>query len=135
MQIEQTLHGYDDGHRLLASSAKLDLEEERTLDLLSDLSGYLPAGTDFESYDTGYPCGRFYVLSRTWLDRAGRRSGTVFTHSLLLPRNEVAVLSTIAALDPLYMKPNPPVDRDAYRRSVSRMAVVPPDPWLPSVTR
>ncbi len=135
MRIEQTLHGYDDGHRLLASSTELALDEERTLDLLSDLSGYIPAGTDFESYDTGYPCGRFYVLARTWLDRAGRRGGTVFTHSLLLPRHQVAELSTIAALDALYMKPSHPVDRDAYRGSVSLLPFAPREAWLHSSSR
>lgn len=135
MRIEQTLHGYDDGHRQLASSIKLAPDEERALDLLSDLSGYIPAGTDFESYDTGYPCGRFYVLARTWLDRAGRRGGTVFTHSLLLPRNEVGELSTLTALDALYMKPSHPVDREAYRRWVSLLPFTSGEPWLPSATR
>jgi hypothetical protein len=135
MWIEQTLHGYDEGHRLLASSTSLNLDEERALDMLSDLSGYLPAGTDFESYVTGYPCGRFYVFARTWLDREGRRSGTVFTHSLLLPRGEVAELSTVAALDLLFMKPLHPVARDAYRQGFSWSPIPPLEPWLPTTAR
>lgn len=39
LQFEQTLHGYDNGHRLLASSLALDAKDERALLSMSDLSG------------------------------------------------------------------------------------------------
>ncbi|MEZ4301073.1 MAG: hypothetical protein R3B70_39420 [Polyangiaceae bacterium] len=135
MLVEQTLHGYSDGHRLLSSSVDLSQEEERALDMLSDLSGYLPPGTDFESYTTGYPCGRYYVLARTWLDRAARRSGTVLTHSLLFSRDDIASVNLTAVLDSLCPKPRTPVERDVYRVSLDWTPTSAPDPPLPVVSR
>lgn len=133
--LEQTLHGYDEGHRLLAFSTRLEPEEERTLDLLSDLSGYLPHGTDFTHYDTGYPCGRFYVLSRTWPDRAGKRSGTVFTHSLLIPRTACAEIHTLTSLSSHFRLPSHPVDSLSYRQSLSFSSFEPSQPMLSSMAR
>lgn len=135
MQIEQTLHGYDDGHRLLASSVRLEPEEERSLDLLSDLSGYVPAGTDFTDYETGYPCGRFYVFARTWPDRMGKRSGTVFTHSLLLPREACAALGSLGALRSLFRLPTHPVDRLSYRTAPSWAPIETSEPLLAPLAR
>ena len=82
--IHQALHGYREGHRLIASSLSLDRDDEYRMSLLSDLSGPGPE-SGFDSYLTGYPLpsGR-YVLARTWLDRAAERPGCVWTHSLLL---------------------------------------------------
>ncbi|MEP7122658.1 MAG: hypothetical protein ABJE95_17170 [Byssovorax sp.] len=133
--LEQTLHGYDEGHRLLASSTRLEAEEERTIDLLSDLSGYLPHGTDFEQYETGYPCGRFYVLSRTWPDRQGKRTGTVFTHSLLIPRSACAEIRSVTSLSAHFRLPSHPVDRASYQESLRFSPFESPEPLLSPVAR
>ncbi len=83
--IDQAFHGYDQGHRLLAASTTLHPSESTLLDRLSDLSGFLPNGTEIPEYLTMFPCGRFYVFARTWPDHLGTRGGTVLTHSLLVP--------------------------------------------------
>ncbi len=65
--IHQTVHGYSDGHRLLASSCRIPKEAERVLLLLSDLSGS-SGGEKFDPYLTAYPVAStdFYALARTW---------------------------------------------------------------------
>ncbi len=84
MIVAETFHGYDGGHRLLDSKGDISELEHSILAPLSDLSGPLPRGVDFDSYLSGFPCGRYYAVSRTWLDRKGTRAGTVATHTLLL---------------------------------------------------
>ena len=54
VSVEQTLHGYKDGHRLLASSVKLDAASARSMLVLSDmLTSVLRTGE--QSYVSGYP--------------------------------------------------------------------------------
>lgn len=85
MKIGQTLHGYADGHRLLATSPDVSTAALRRLDRTTDLTGYLPNGVDFDVYHTGYPIEDRYALSATWLDPTAPRGGAVLTHTLLLP--------------------------------------------------
>jgi hypothetical protein len=117
--LAQTLHGYDQGHRLLASGGDLDQREFALLDRLSDLSGYLPTGTRFDRYHTGFPCGRYYALACTWTDLAATRSGTVLTHTLLLPRGEARALEELWGLTLLHRRPRGAGDREAYREPLS----------------
>ena len=88
--IEQQVHGYRGGHQLLASSLTLGPEDQDLVDRLSDLSGPLTAGQDFAPYLTSYPLpsGRFYVIARTWQDKAAVRAGCVLTRSLLVPMQD-----------------------------------------------
>lgn len=111
--IPQTLHGYDGGHHLLASGGNLSEDETQALDRLSDLSGYLPDGVEFESFHSGFPCGRYYAISRTWPDRLAKRGGTVLTHTLLLPLGSLEHLTDPCALP--FRKPIDAEDRDAYK--------------------
>jgi hypothetical protein len=105
-RLAQTLHGYDQGHRLLASTeGLLDARELALLDRLSDLSGYLPSGTSFDRYHTGFPCGRYYALACTWPDASAARAGTVLTHTLLLPRSEARGLNDLWALAAHHQQP------------------------------
>jgi hypothetical protein len=55
--VQQTLHGYGDGHRLLAGSVPLSSQDARTMLVMSDLSGALPK-LDRHGYLTGYPSTR-----------------------------------------------------------------------------
>lgn len=116
--IGQTLHGYDEGHRLLARSGDLDDTTLALLDRMTDLSGYMPPGFEFDRYLTGYPVGRHYVLSATWSDRSAARRGTVFTHSLLLPTESVGQLS-LPALVQLHRRPGPSEDHSAWTSALS----------------
>jgi hypothetical protein len=117
--LAQTLHGYDQGHRLLSSGGDLDERELSLLDRLSDLSGYLPTGTSFDRYHTGFPCGRYYAFACTWTDLAATRAGTVLTHTLLLPRGEARVLEDFWGLSLLHRRPRGASDREAYREPLS----------------
>lgn len=102
MKVDQAWFGYDAGHGKLAASIELTGHELRVLEGMSDLSGYLDRGQSYEHYDMGYPCGRFYALSRTWPDLANPRPGTVFTHVLLLDPRDVSAITDLAGLDELF---------------------------------
>lgn len=128
LELAQTLHGYDQGHRLLAEGGDLSDDERSILDRLSDLSGYLPSGVVFERYYTGFPCGRYYAFACTWLDTAAPRGGTVLTHTLLIPRERLASLSDLFALRAVHRRPATAEERAPYRRPLS-VTVVPLQQW------
>jgi hypothetical protein len=82
--IDQTLHGYRDGHRLLAASPGVRPEERRGIGRNSDLSGPVPSGYHWGRYWTGYPVGDRWAFAATWPDHAAPRRGAVWTHTLLI---------------------------------------------------
>jgi hypothetical protein len=123
LALAQTLHGYDQGHRLLSSSGDLDERELALLERLSDLSGYLPPGTRFDSYFTGFPCGRYYAVASTWLDVTATRAGTVLTHTLLIPMSVAISLEDFWSLTPLHRRPQGAGDRQSYREPLSLPAL------------
>ena len=87
MRIEQVLHGYKDGHQLLASSTKaLSPSDRRKMALLSDWNEYVSAQEDDSSYLTCYPLpdSPYFVVAKTWYADEKERPGCVWTHSLLL---------------------------------------------------
>ena len=87
MKIEQVLHGYSDGHQLLASSTTaLSLSDRRKMALLSDWNEYVSAQEDDSSYMMCYPLpdSPFYVVAKTWYADEKERPGCVWTHSLLI---------------------------------------------------
>ncbi|XUJ36588.1 hypothetical protein ACQ5SK_18540 [Bradyrhizobium japonicum] len=55
-QIHQLLHGYRNGHELLAGSVKLPPGDAELVARLSDLSGTLQSDVRFQPYVTIYPC-------------------------------------------------------------------------------
>ncbi|SHI10396.1 hypothetical protein SAMN02745823_02442 [Sporobacter termitidis DSM 10068] len=91
--IHQTLHGYSNGHHLLASSTILSDATKRKMDILSDLSGP-DLSKGFESYYSGYflENEQFLVLAKTWYANEMSRPGCVWTHSLLLGLNDIEYL-------------------------------------------
>ena len=93
IHVAQALHGYRNGHDLLASSHHLSREEGRALLELSDLSGSAARTRGFESYISGYPVPgeRLYAFARTWLAAEGTRPGSVWTHTLLLTPEQLAI--------------------------------------------
>jgi len=105
IRIEQALHGYSQGHRLLAHSGALHSDELDQLARLSDLAGYLPTGLSFEHYVTGFPCGRFYAFASTWPDLDAPRGGAVLTHTLLIPTSNASNLVDLFALSGLHRFP------------------------------
>ena len=84
--VERQVHGYRQGHQLLAASAQLPKEDQSVIDRLSDVAGPLRPRERFESYLTAYPLpsGESFVLARTWQDLTVARAGCVRTLSLIL---------------------------------------------------
>ena len=104
--IDQALHGYGDGHRLLAASCKFDKESSHRMLLMSDLlTSALRDGKD--SYLCGYPlrsAGQ-YVLARTWLAPELSRPGCVWTHSLVLDNQVLVSASSMWDVMELHRRP------------------------------
>lgn len=103
--VNQALHGYQNGHQLLAASTNLSLAAKRTLLFQSDLTGSIEQG--FESYITGYPIkgSNHYVFARTWYAPEMERPGCVWTHSLLLDLADIGKLPDLTILNSLFKRP------------------------------
>ena len=86
MIIEQTLHGYNKGHGLLASSFPVRPNNDSSLmSVLSDWTGFRnELGED--SYMTFYPLsnGEKYAFAKTWYAEEMERPGCVWTHTLIV---------------------------------------------------
>lgn len=99
IKVDQTLHGYSEGHRLVDGSLKLPQSDARTMLVLSDASG---SGSRIppDGYLTGYPLAESgkYVIARTWAAPEMSRPGCVWTHSLLI---DFADLARLASADDL----------------------------------
>lgn len=107
IQLDQTLHGYGDGHQLLASSLNLTREQQWQMLVMSDLSGHsFRAG--FDSYITGYPLedGGHYCLARTWFAPELPRPGCVWTHTILISDTDVAQISDFQSVLPHFRRPS-----------------------------
>lgn len=104
VRIDQVFHGYDRGHKELASSILLDEDSRATMLVYSDLLADLGDGKD-ASYLACYPLpsASRHVLARTWLAGAGYRPGSVWTHSLVLDYQALALFADLVALEPLLM--------------------------------
>jgi hypothetical protein len=120
--VQQALHGYGDGHRLLAGSVSLVPADARTMLVLSDASG---GSTEFpnDGYLTGYPLGSSgkFVLARTWAAPEMSRPGCVWTHSLLIDFADLATLRSAAVLTSLFRRP----DGSSRRRYEAALKVRP----------
>jgi hypothetical protein len=105
-QLHQMLHGYADGHRLIASSTTLPPADLRLMLQLSDSAG-LGARIPDAGYLTGYPLtnARFFVVARTWAAPSMPRPGCVWTHSLLIAFEDLAQIEALEAIDGLFRRP------------------------------
>ncbi|SDM48069.1 hypothetical protein SAMN05216360_102215 [Methylobacterium phyllostachyos] len=105
-EIHQAIHGYAEGHTLLASSIRLDKRDARTMLVLSDLAGSGGIIGE-EGYITGYPLpvSGYYVLAKTWLAPEMRRPGCVWTHSLIIKADRLDAIARHAFPDELFARP------------------------------
>ncbi len=110
--LQQTLHGYQNGHQLLNASTDLLPEEKKMLLYQSDLSGS-NFDDGFRTYITGYPLsgGRYYTLARTWYANEMKRPGCVWTHSLLINLSDLGKIPELAYLNDLFRRP----EQDDYK--------------------
>lgn len=119
MKFDQCLFGYDDGHRLLASSLPLGTETS----FLTELSDLAP-GTIFnqsEGYWTGLPVPGIsrYVLMRTWPAPEMSRPGCVWTHALLLEPALFESIEDLSVLQAFAIRPKGLVDKERYREPLT----------------
>jgi hypothetical protein len=83
--IQQFLFGYQDGHRMLASSDDSDQDFAWFLQRISDAPNSF-ASVPEGGITFGFPSdGGRYVLGRTWPAPEANRPGAVWTHILVLP--------------------------------------------------
>ena len=113
--IDQALHGYEGGHRLLSVSRKINSRNQHAALQLSDRTvppNYLPPS----GYLTGYPFADdgVYVFSRTWAAPEMHRPGCVWTHSLLIAFTDLAQVNDIGQLTTLFRKPDASRDHSGY---------------------
>lgn len=104
--VHQLLHGYDGGHKLLASSRELPSTVARKILVQSDLSGSIPPKA-FETYLTGYPLLEIsaYAFARTWYAPEMPRPGCVWTHTLLVEVNDIAIIPSLSSLLDCFTRP------------------------------
>ena len=106
--IHQTLHGYREGHRLLAASTTMPPKSEQLMAVLSDLSGHVVV-RHFDEYLTGYPLPEFgaYALAKTWYAPEMPRPGCVWTHTLLIPFARLGRAQSLHIFVRLFARPHP----------------------------
>ncbi|HEI9851336.1 TPA: hypothetical protein SLN67_004417 [Serratia marcescens] len=118
MKLDQCLFGYNDGHRLLASSLPLGAATS----LLTELSDLAP-GTVFggsDGYWTGVPVpliGR-YALMRTWPAPEMPRPGCVWTHVLLIEPTLLESINDLSVLQSSVIRPIRPLDISVYSKTL-----------------
>ena len=115
--VDQALHGYEGGHRLLSISRKLNSRNQHAVLQLSDRTvppNYLPRS----GYLTGYPFidEGVYIFSRTWAAPEMNRPGCVWTHSLLITFTDLAQVNDVGQLTTLFRKPGVSRGHSEYAR-------------------
>lgn len=123
VKVHQCLFGYEDGHRLLASSLKLSNDVESMLLKLSDLA---PGNIEFNErgYWTGFPLPsiKYYALLHTWPAPEMPRPGCVWTHALLIGFSDIARFADLTVFAKLANRPTLGSYRDKYSQSLSLKA-------------
>ncbi len=115
-KLQQVLYGYSDGHRLLEASIELPKKGQRTMLVLSDMSG--PSMLNgFEEYLTGYPLSRTdsYAFSKTWYAPEMDRPGCVWTHTLIIGQNLLREIHNLSVLLRFFKRPSDRMWRGLYK--------------------
>ncbi len=118
IKVNQTLHGYENGHRLLTSSKKFPKNIERKLLILSDLSGS-SSTKGFETYISGYPLNEIYsyAISKTWYAPEMDRPGCVWTHTLIIENLHLEWITREIIRE--FKKPKGLQNLSSYRKLIS----------------
>ena len=127
--VERQVHGYRQGHQLLATSVQLPRDDQSVVDRLSDVAGPLRPREKFEPYLTAYPLPnrQTFVIARTWQDPTVARAGCVRTLSLLIPMADWAEAEGLSAYLDLLRIDRLPDESDATQ-GVVRAAPAEPLP-------
>lgn len=133
LTIQQSLHGYSDGHRLIATSISLPPNDAKAVLTLSDSSGS-GGWRDDSGYLTGYPLREsgLYALARTWRAKEMPRPGCVWTHTLFLDFSDLAKLSSLEQILPLLRRPGKDASSNEYATALMVPLLAPTqEPPLP----
>ena len=108
IQIHQVLHGYRNGHQLLASSMEFSFFDRRLLDSMSDGAG-IDSMNCKDGYITGYilPESQKYVLAKTWYAHDMSRPGCVWTHSLIFDIDSIYQIKFPGKILEIFHRPFP----------------------------
>ena len=117
-ELHQALHGYSDGHQQLALSVSLMSRDQKTLLVMSDISGP-GARLDENGYLTGFPLpdSGMFALARTWPAPEMSRPGCVWTHTLLIDFADLAILKSLTDLAAMFRRPSGLSDAQSYQQS------------------
>lgn len=129
MHIEQLLHGYHNGHHLIAGSVSLPIKDADIMSYLSDWTDYINPISNDTSYITAYPLkeSNYYVIAKSWYAHEMSRPGCVWTHSLLVDLSKLGIVDDLCALAPLFRRPNEEGDDFiAYTKSIDLPSNLPP---------
>lgn len=105
--LQQMLHGYKLGHNYIQGSIVLpsthDMDKIATL---SDWSEYVGVNNE-RDYITAYPLDEspYYVVAMTWYADGMRRPGCVWTHSLLIHKDDLDKINDFCNLLYLFEVP------------------------------
>ena len=105
--LHQMLHGYKLGHNYIQGSIVLpsthDMDKIATL---SDWSEYVGVNNE-RDYITAYPLDEspYYVVAMTWYADGMRRPGCVWTHSLLIHKDDISKITDFCSLLYLFEVP------------------------------
>jgi hypothetical protein len=106
IKIQQCLHGYESGHKLLSSSKVFPQKTQAQLLKMSDASinGYSETSP---TYLTGFPLKEVgaYALARTWPAPEMSRPGCVWTHTIIIDYADLALILDAEILLELFVKP------------------------------
>lgn len=102
---DQALHGYANGHQMIASSCEWNIEDRRKMDALSDLNSR--CNNDDLSYYMGYSIndGTQYVIAKTWYASEMSRPGCVWTHSLIFAIEDVSKIKNFQDVIAAFRRP------------------------------
>lgn len=110
-RVHQALHGYAEGHRLLAASTAFKARDAKLILTLSDASGSTSTA-DSTGYLTGYPLpdtGQ-YAIAKTWPASEMPRPGCVWTHTLLIDFADLAAIPSLDVFSAAFRRPQPGED-------------------------
>ena len=115
LTVHQALHGYADGHRMLGCSKQLKAHDQKTMLIMSDVSGS-GASIDPRGYLTGYPLADsgVYALGRTWAATEMERPGCVWTHTILIDFADLAGLQSMGFLASAFTRPGSSPNTHVY---------------------
>lgn len=113
MIVHQMLHGYSQGHNLLAASIIIPYEEDMDLVFTqSDWDEYSSPYDNDSSYLTIYPLKKsgYIVVAKSWYANEMERPGCVWTQSLLVKIDEIEQEFNFEELLDVFRRP----ERDKY---------------------